>query len=208
MMNDNFDFDVCVIGAGVVGCAAAMMLGRYELSVCVVERAEDVCSGTSKANSAIVHAGYDAKPGTLKARMNVRGAAMIRELSRTLDFSYRENGSLVLCFDEKDMPKLNELYERGIKNGVEGLRILTGEEVRRLEPAVSDKAVAALLAPTAGIVCPFGMTVAFAENAAANGVEFRRLTTVTGVERRGEGFTVKTDRGDITSRFIVNAAGV
>ena len=207
-MNDNFDFDVCVIGAGVVGCAAAMMLGRYELSVCTVERAEDVCSGTSKANSAIVHAGYDAKPGTLKARMNVRGAAMIRELSRTLDFSYRENGSLVLCFDEKDMPKLNELYERGIKNGVEGLRILTGEEVRRLEPAVSDKAVAALLAPTAGIVCPFGMTVAFAENAAENGVEFRRLTTVTGVERRGEGFTVKTDGGDITSRFIVNAAGV
>ena len=207
-MNENSTYDVCVIGAGAVGCAIARELTRYRLSVCVVEKEEDVCSGTSKANSAIVHAGYDAEPGSLKAKMNIRGAELVRELSKTLDFPYRENGSLVLCFDESDMPALRELYERGVKNGVEGLSIISGEETRRLEPAISDKVVAALYAPTAGIVCPFNMTIAFAENAAANGAEFRFLTTVSGIIKNDGGFTVITDRGDISARYVVNAAGV
>ena len=207
-VNENDCFDVCVIGAGVVGCAAAMELCRYDLSVCVLEKEEDVCSGTSKANSAIVHAGYDAKPGTVKARMNVRGSELIRRLSRTLDFNYRENVSLVLCFDEKDIPALEALYERGIKNGVRGLKILSGDETRELEPAVSDKVCAALLAPTAGIVCPFGMTIAFAENAADNGAQFRFLTEVKNAERCGEGFIVTTSGGAVRARYVVNAAGV
>lgn len=205
-MNENFD--VCVIGAGVVGCAVARELSAYDLSVCVIEKEEDVCSGTSKANSAIVHAGYDAKPGTVKARMNVRGAELIRKLSRSLDFSYRENGSLVLCFDEADLPKLNDLYERGQKNGVEGLRILSKEQVKELEPAVSDNVVSALLAPTAGIVCPFGMTVAFAENAAENGVVFRFLTAVTDIKKTDGGFEIETDKGVFHAKYTVNAAGV
>ncbi len=208
MSDVNNIYDVCVIGAGVVGCAVARELSKYRLSVCVIEKEEDVCSGTSKANSAIVHAGYDAEPGSMKAKMNIRGAELIRRLSKTLDFPYRENGSLVLCFDENDMPALLALYERGLKNGVRELSVIGGDELRRIEPAVSEKAVAALYAPTAGIVCPFNMTVAFAENAAANGAEFRFLTTVAGIIKRHGDFTVITDKGDIEAKYVVNAAGV
>lgn len=207
-MTKNNDYDVCVIGAGVVGCAAARFLSRYDLKICVVEKEEDVCSGTSKANSGIVHAGYDAKPGSLKAKMNVRGAALIRELSKTLDFHYRQNGSMVLCFSEEDMPALKELYERGIKNGVEELSIVSGDEARRMESALSEKVVAALVAPTAGVVCPFGMTYAFAENAAVNGAEFRFLTKVEKVTREGGVYSVVTDRGTVRCKCVVNAAGV
>lgn len=204
----NKEYDVCIIGAGVVGCAAAMQLSKYKLDVLVIDKEEDVCSGTSKANSAIVHAGFDAVPGTLKAKMNVRGAEMIRQLSKTLDFSYKENGSLVLCFDENDMPKLNKLYERGIKNGVSDLSIITGDEVRQLESAISDKVTAALYAKTAGIVCPFGMTYAFAENAASNGVQFRFLTKVSDIKKNNSGYTVLTDKGEIKTKYVINAAGV
>ena len=128
----NKKYDVCVIGAGVVGCAAARELSKYDLSVCVLEKEEDVCSGTTKANSGIVHAGYDAKPGSMKAKMNVRGAELIRQLSKTLDFKYVQNGSMVLCFDKEKIPELYELYERGIKNGVEGLYIVDGDGAREL----------------------------------------------------------------------------
>lgn len=204
----NNKYDVCIIGAGVVGCAAAMQLSKYNLKILVIDKEEDVCSGTSKANSAIAHAGFDALPGTVKAKMNVRGAELIRQLSKTLDFSYIQNGSLVLCFDENDMPKLKELYDRGIKNGVKDLSIITGDEVRALEPAISDKVVAALYAKTAGIVCPFGMTYAFAENAAANGAEFKFLTAVTDLKRSADGCDVITDKGVITAKYVVNAAGV
>lgn len=207
-MRMNELFDVCVIGAGVVGCAVARELSKYRLSVCVLEKEEDVCSGTSKANSGIVHSGYDALPGTVKAKMNVRGAALINELSKTLDFHFRQNGSMVLCFDKEDMPRLEELYERGVKNGVAELRMISGDEAREIEPALSEKVVAALLAPTAGIVCPFGMTIAFAENAAENGAEFRFLTEVTNIRKTKGGYSIETDRGTFKSKYIVNAAGV
>ena len=141
-------YDVVVIGAGVVGSAVARELSRYELSVAVLEKEEDVCSGTSKANSGIVHAGYDAKPGSNKARFNVEGSKMIPELAKELDFEFENNGSLILCFDEADRYKLTELLERGRENGVEELRIIEGDEVRRIEPEVTDEVVAALLAPT------------------------------------------------------------
>ena len=202
------DYDVIVIGAGVIGSAIARELSKYELKLCVLEKDEDVCSGTSKANSGIVHGGFDPAVGSMMAKMNIRGAELIRELHEPLDFAYRQNGSMVLCFDEADIPALHTLYERGIANGVKGMSILTGDEARALEPAISGEVVAALYIASSGIVCPFGMTIAFAENAADNGAEFRFLTEVSGVEKTDEGYLVRTNNGELRAKYIVNAAGV
>ena len=166
-------YEVVVIGAGVSGTAVARELSRYDLKVCVVDKEEDVCCGTSKANSAIVHAGFDAENGSLMAKLNVEGNEMMEQLSKELDFHFKKNGSLVVCLNEEDRPNLEALYERGVKNGVKELRIIEREELVALEPNIADEAVAALYAPTGGIVCPFGMNIAFAENAATNGVEFK-----------------------------------
>ena len=174
-------YDVIIIGAGVTGTAVARELSRYQIKTCVLEREEDVCCGTSKANSAIIHAGYDAEPGTLKAKLNVRGNLLIGELAEKLDFPFKRNGSLVLCLDEKDYPNLQKLYKKGITNGVKKLRILNHDEVLEMEPNVSENVYAALYAPTGGIVCPFNMTIAFAENACVNGVEFRFDTEVLNI---------------------------
>lgn len=217
-------YDAAIIGGGVVGCAVARELSKYECRAVVLEKEEDVCSGTSKANSGIIHAGYDAKPGTLKAKFNVMGNQMMDELAETLDFDFRRNGSLVLCFSEMDRPALVELYERGLKNGVEGLQILSGDEVRKREPSVSDEVVAALYAPTGGIVCPFGMTIAFAENAWENGVEFRFETEVVDIERTRttllenqessvwadskEWYQIVTNQGVIEADYVINCAGI
>jgi len=201
-------YDVIVIGGGAVGCAIARYLSQYDLTLCLLEKGEDVCVGTSKANSAIVHAGFDAEPGTNKALFNVRGSEMMESLSRELDFPYRRNGALVLCFDEKNMPHLRELHQRGKKNHVQGLEILWSDALRKKEPALSDKVYAALYAPTSAIVCPFGMTIALAENAAANGCEFRFNCAAETIERLGDHFTVHTSAGDVESRIVVNAAGV
>lgn len=200
--------DIIVIGAGVTGCAVARELARYDWKVTVLERASDVCEGTSKANSGIVHAGFDAQPGTLKAKLNVEGNRMMEELSRELDFPFRNNGSLVLCFDEKDRPTLQRLLEQGKENGVEGLRIIEHPELKELEPNISDGAVAALYAPTGGIVCPFGLTIALAENAAVNGVDFRLNTEVREIERTEFGYRVITNGGAFVTRVVINAAGV
>ena len=202
-------YDVTIIGGGVTGAAVARELSRYRLKTCLVERAEDVCSGTSKANSAIVHAGYDAAVGSLKARMNVEGNRLMGELSEELDFAFRRNGSLVLCFEEAGRPALQALLERGVANGVPDLKIITGDEVRAMEPNVTDEVVAALYAPTGGIVCPFGLTIALAENACDNGVEFKFLTEVTDIHKIEGGYELAVkDKEAITTRYVVNAAGV
>ena len=201
-------YDAVIIGAGVSGAAIARELAKYEARVCVLERCEDVCCGTSKANSAIVHAGYDARPGTLMARLDVEGSYMIPQLARDLDFLYRNNGSLVLCMHEEDLPLLQELYERGRRNGVSALRMVTREEILAMEPHVREDVVAGMEAATGGIVCPFGMNIAFAENAAENGVEFRFDTTVTGFTHTREVWTVHTNQGDVEARTVINAAGV
>ena len=159
-------YDVIIIGAGVSGCAIARELARTQRKIAVLEAASDVCEGTSKANSGIVHAGYDAKPGTLKAKLNVLGNRKMEQLSKELDFPFRRNGSLVLCFEEDKMSGLEELLKRGLENGVEGLQLLTPEQVWEKEPGISKEIVGALYAPTGGIVCPFGMNIALAENAA------------------------------------------
>lgn len=201
-------YNAVVIGAGVVGSSIARELSRFDLSIAVIERASDVCEGTSKANSGIVHAGFDAVPGTKKAHFNVLGSKKMEALSKELDFAYKRNGSIVLCFDEKDIPKLEELKDRGIKNGVEGLTILSGDELRKREPAISEEVVAALFAPTGGIVCPFGLTIAMAENAAVNGAEFKLNTEVLSVSKKGKGFMVETSEGSFEADAVINAAGV
>ena len=201
-------YDVLIIGAGVSGCAAARELSRYRLKIGVLEKGEDVCSGTSKANSGIVHAGFDARPGSLMARLNVEGNAMMEELSKTLDFPFRRNGSLVLCFDKEKEGMLEELKAQGEANGVPGLQILTGEEARALEPNLSRKVTAALWAPSGGIVCPFGLTIALAENACVNGVEFIFDTEVKKVEKTQEGYRLVTGGETYETRCVINAAGV
>ena len=201
-------YDVIIIGAGVSGCAVARELARTEMKIAVLEKASDVCEGTSKANSGIVHAGYDAVPGTLKARLNLAGSRKMEALSKELDFSYKKNGSIVLCFDEKDIGKLEELKARGEANGVEELSILNREELLALEPNVGDDAVAALYAPTGGIVCPFGLTIALAENAAVNGVEFCFGEEVEAIERKEQGYLIRTGNGGYEAKVVVNAAGV
>ena len=201
-------YDAVIIGGGAVGCAVARYLSCYRLSICLVERGEDVCVGTSKANSAICHAGFDAPVGSAKARFNVEGSRMMEGLSQELDFPYRRCGSLVLCFDEAELPHLRELLERGVQNGVEGLEILDRAALRALEPAVSDKAVAALWAPTGAVLCPFGMTIALAENAATNGCAFRFNTEVARIERRDGFFRLHTGGDGIDTRVVISAAGV
>ena len=202
-------YDVIIIGAGASGAAIARELSRYQGKFCVLEKETDVCCGTSKANSGIVHAGFDAEEGSLMAKLNVEGNKMMEKLSKELDFSYQKNGSLVVCTNESEVEKLNELLERGKRNGVEGLQILDREELKALEPNISDEAVAALYAPTGGIVCPFGLTIAFAENAAQNGVEFCLDQEVKKIERRiAGGYRICTQDTMYETKVIVNAAGV
>lgn len=233
-MSDSKVYDVIVIGAGVTGCAIARELSRYELRTCVIEKEEDVCSGTSKANSAIIHAGFDAEPGSLKAKFNIMGSRRMEALSRELDFEYRKNGALVLCFDMRDRYKLDKLYEQGRQNGVEGLRVIEGEEIRAMEPMLAPEVCAALYAPESAIVCPFGLTIALAENAFDNGVDFFLDTEVINVLPPGEGmpgpsadkagrtdggfggnadpktglYRIETSGGVFYTIFVVNAAGV
>ena len=201
-------YDVIIIGAGVCGAAVARELSRYRVNACVLEKEEDVCCGTSKANSGIVHAGYDAEPGTLKARLNVQGNKLMERLSEELDFPFKRTGSLVICRDEEGMPALRRLYDKGIENGVPDLKILDREEVLKMESNVADDVYAALYAPTAGIVCPFSLNIALAENAYVNGINFRFDTEVQEIVKIENGYEIRTDNGTFQTGYVVNAAGV
>lgn len=201
-------YDVIIIGGGASGTATARELSKYKGTFCLLEKEEDLCCGTSKANSGIVHAGYDAPEGSLMAKLNVLGNEKMEKLSRELDFPFKRTGSLVLCFSPEDLPSLKLLYDRGIANGVKNLLILCREEVLKMEPNVSDEVFAALYAPTAGIVCPFEMNLAFGENAYENGVEFHFNTEVIRLEKIEKGYRIFTNKGEIETKCIVNAAGV
>ena len=207
-------YDVAIIGAGVIGSAIARELSRYQANICVIEREEDVCNGTSKANSAIIHAGFDAKPGSLKAKLNVRGNEMMDSLSKDLDIPFTRNGSLVVCTKDQDRNGLEDLLEKATLNGVPGCRIIEREELIKMEPNLSDDVTCALYAPTGGIVCPFHMTMAFAENACMNGVSFFLNTKVTDIQKSEEGYKIKTLHTDsnteeiFEAKVVINAAGV
>ena len=202
-------YDVAIIGAGVSGAMVARELSRYNIKVALVEKCSDMAMGTTKANSAIVHAGFDAMPGTLKARLNVEGTAAMPGLCETLHVPFKPIGSYVVAFSNEEVETLEELKARGEENGVPGLEILDKEAIHREEPNLSDEAVAALYAPTAGIVCPYELTIATVENAVMNGVEFFRNFDVTAIEKNAQGnFVLKSDAGEIEAEYIVNAAGV
>ncbi len=201
-------FDVIIVGAGVTGGMLARELSRYTLSVCLLEKENDVACGASKANSGIVHGGYDPEPGTLKAQLNAAGAEKLFAAAEALSVPCRRNGSLVCAFGPQEEPTVRALYERGLQNGVAGLSVISGEEARALEPALSSEVTLALRVPTAGIICPYQLTVAAVGNAMDNGVELRTGFAVTAIVRTAEGFTVTTADGrTVQGRFLLNCAG-
>ncbi len=202
------DYDVIIIGGGVTGTASAWYLARYDLRVLLLEKGSDFCEGTSKANSGIVHAGYDPLPHTLKAQLNVRGNALIRELHDMLGLDFVQNGAMVVAFNEKEVKELEHLRAQGIYNGVTGQEILTHDEVLRREPNLSHDIAAALYLPTSGIICPFSLNYAFAENAMTNGMRPVFGAEATAIERIGGGYRVESSKGTFTARAVINAAGV
>lgn len=201
--------DIIVIGAGVVGCSIARELSKYNLDVLVVEKNSDVSEGISKGNSGIVHAGYNEKIGTLKAKLNIEGNKIFDDLSRDLQFPFKRNGAFILAFSDEEMKTLESLKENGEKLGVEGLEILTREEALNIEPNLNKEIVGVLNVKTSGIVSPYEMTIALAENAAENGVEFKLNSKVTNIEKISEGYKVILNNKEIVNgKLIINASGL
>ena len=200
-------YDVVIIGAGVVGAMLARNLSRYQLRVCLLEKENDVAMGASKANSGIIHGGYDPEPGTMKALLNTRGVEPLFRAAEELDVPCRRNGSMVCAFSPEEEATLEQLYRRGQENGTSNLKILTGEEARKLEKRLSKAVTKVLHVPNAGIISPYELTVAAAGNAMDNGVDLYRNFCVTGICRE-EVFTVTAATGEeVQSRFLVNCAG-
>ena len=201
-------FDVAIIGCGITGAATAYFLSQTNLRTVVLEKENDIALGATRANSAIIHAGFDPQPGSLMARLNVRGCAMAEEFCRELDVPYIKNGSMVLAFSDSENETVRELYNRGIANGVPGLRILEPDEIHRIEPLVSENVTSALYAPSAGIVNPWEYALAFAEVAVQNGAKILLNHEVTGIEKAEESYHVYCGAEEIQARYIINAAGV
>jgi len=201
-------YDTAIIGAGVIGGMIARVLSAYDLKICILEKENDVAMGSTKANSAIVHAGFDAKPGTLKAKLNVRGSKMMRQVTEELGVKYKNNGSLVIGFNDGDCRVLEELLQRGRENGVEGLEILGKDSLKKLEPALSSNVAAALYAPTGAIVCPYELTVAAIGNAMDNGAELKTNFKVCGIVRSGGLYEIFSEKESIKAKSVINAAGL
>lgn len=200
--------DVAVIGCGIVGANVAYLLSQHKLRVAVLEKENDVSMGTTRANSAIVHAGYDPEPGTAMARLNVRGSALTKEQCAAFNVKYDPIGSLVLAFSDEELATVRHLYENGVANGVPGVRVLTKEETLAMEPNLSDAVRGALYAPSAAVVEPWDLALALAEAAVQNGAELHLETAVTGAEPIEGGWRLHTSGGDVDARAVVNAAGV
>jgi len=201
--------DVVVIGAGITGAAIARELSQYALDIILVEKEADFCSGASKANTGIIHAGYHDPPGTLKAKLCVRGNAMYEKLADELGVTFERNGALVVALSEEDLENLEELRQKGMKNGVPGLRIIEKDELREMEPNLTQDAIGALYAQTAGVILPYEMTIALCENAVHNGVMPLLDAEVRGIEKLNSRVRrVLTSRDAIEARFVVNAAGL
>ncbi len=201
-------YDAAIVGCGIIGAAAAYELSRYRLNTVVLEKRNDVCDATTKANSAIIHAGYAPEPGTLMAKLNVRGSELVQELCARLDVPYKRIGSLVLAFGGEDRGTIQTLYERGVRNGVKGLALLSASEVRAMEPAIASNVTGALYAPSAAVVNPWEYGIALAETAVKNGVRLQRSTEVLSISRIDGGWRLMTNRGSVEAGFVINAAGV
>ena len=201
-------YDVIIIGAGVIGCAVAQEVAKYEGKLLVLDRADDVSEGASKANSGLVHAGHDAEPGSEKARLNVKGAKMYPQLCRKLGVPFGQSGAMVLAFSEDDREALEKLLAQSIVNEVENCRIINHDEILSMEPNVNPDVVCALYIPSAGLVSPYELTVALANAAAFNGAEFKFETEVSSIEPVEEGWAVHTAQGVYHTRAVVNCAGV
>lgn len=201
-------YDAVVIGAGIVGAMTARELTKYNFKVCIAEKENDVAMGATKANSAIVHAGFDAKPGTLKAKLNVRGSEMMEKTADELGVKYINNGSLVIGFNDEDRKTIEELYEQGIKNNVKYLKIIEKEELCKIEENISDNAVCALYAPTGSIVCPYELCIAAVGNAMDNGADLKLNFEVKSIEKTDNGFVVSDGNEKIQTKYVINAAGV
>ncbi len=201
-------YDVVIIGGGVSGCSVARELSAYNLKIALLEKHGDVCEETTKANSGIVHSGYDAKPGTMKAQMNIIGNRIMDQVAKELDVPFERKGSFTLCFNVEDLPQLEKLKKQGSENGIKGLEIYTREQLLEIEPSISSQVVAALYAPTCGIICPFTLNIAMAENARENGVEFFMETPVTDILKSDQGYIVKSGNKNFETKVVVNAAGV
>lgn len=201
-------FDSVIIGAGVIGASIARELSKFKGNFCLIEKNEDVCTETSKANSAIVHGGFDAEVGSTMAKMNVHGNKIMDKVCNELDIPFKRNGAMVLCFDEKSKGGLVDLYKRGVENGVEGMKILTREEALLIEPNLADEVCATLHVPSSGIICPFELTLGMAENAADNGVEFKFNSGAKKIEKTDFGYIITTDSETIETKSIINCAGV
>ncbi len=201
-------YDVSVIGAGVVGAMVARKLSSYSLKVCILESENDVAMGATRANSAIVHAGFDAEAGSLKAKLNVKGSEMMEKVARELGVKYKKNGSLVIGFNEEDKKVLSDLLTRGNENGVKDLRILNKDELKALEPNISNNAICALYAPTGAIICPYELTIAAIGNAMDNGAELKCNFKVTAIDKTDDGYEIKSETEAVKSRCVINCAGL
>lgn len=201
-------YDVCIIGAGVVGCALARHLSKYELKICLIDKADDVGCGATKANSGIVHGAYATKHGSLKAKLAAEGNRLFDALDAELNFGFHRIGALVLAFDAEEANQLDELHENGLKNGSKSMSILSKEEVLDLEPHVSNRVINALWAKDVGVTSPYEMAIALAENAIENGVELKLGCAVTKIDVLEEGFEIHSNEESMKSRYVVNAAGL
>ena len=201
-------YDIAIIGAGVVGAMIARTLSAYRLKICILEKQHDVAMGSSSANSAIVHAGFDAKEGSLKAKLNVRGSRLMENVCRELGVKYKNNGSLVIGFNDEDRETIEKLYQRGITNGVEKLKILDSAELQALEPNISKNATCALWAPTGSIVCPYELTIAAVGNAMDNGAELKLDFGVTDIKDCGDCYEITNGKEQVKAAYVINAAGI
>lgn len=201
-------YDVAIIGSGITGSACAYFLSKYRLKIAVIEKNNDVCCGTTKANSAIIHAGYDPHPETLMAKLNVKGSAMAKEICAKLDVPYNQIGSLVVAFSEEEAKTVEELFERGNANGVPDLKILNREELKEAEPMISDEALCALYAPSAAIVNPWEYGLAMAETAVRNGAEVLLESEVTSIKKENGVFKITAGEKEIEAKYVINASGV
>lgn len=201
-------YDVAVIGAGVIGTFVARELSKYDLKIVLIDKETDVANGTTKANSAIVHAGYDALPGTLKARLNARGNTLYDQVCKQLDVPFKRIGSFVIATNKEEMDTIKVLHRRGLKNCIPAMKILTKQEIRKMEPNLNENVIGGLYAPTAGIVSPWELAEALAENAVDNGAELKLAQEVIDIKKIEEGYCIYTKAENISARYVINCAGV